>query len=146
MADTILRPRKTPPGQGDACMATSAFALSEYLSHDPPRAGRVLTICADDMAQWVAGQVNDQPLWLVDGSGTVKERGPCSAASSTMTVGDCYRPTRQPSCLVVDSLVRGKQSGSIVGAINRTGKWKSALPRLRNYASHGPWTSTELVY
>ena len=76
MAGPTLWPRQGGRGHGDTFTATSAAALTEYLARDQPVAGRVLTVCAEDMAQWVGSNVNDQPLWLVDGSGTVKEHGP----------------------------------------------------------------------
>ena len=77
MADSTLRPRPCKRGQGGTAFdVTSAFELTEFLARRQPVAGGVLTICAEDMDQWVGSTVNDQPLWLVDGSGTVKEHGP----------------------------------------------------------------------
>ena len=76
MASPTFRPRNCPHGQGSTFDVSSASAFADCLARDRPVAGRVLTICAEDMDQWLGVTVNDRPLWLVDGSGTVKERGP----------------------------------------------------------------------
>ena len=77
MAGAPLRPRRCKSGQGDSAHdVTSAFELTDFLARRQPIAGSVLTICAEDMDQWIGSTFNDQPLWLVDGSGTVHEHGP----------------------------------------------------------------------
>ena len=116
MANPTFRPRNCPHGQGSTFDVSSAAAFADCLARDRPVAGRVLTICAGDMDQWLGRTVNDRPLWLVDGSGTVKERGPIQCGLVLYERGELLQTHSAAFMPGVDFLALGNWSASSAAA------------------------------